>query len=244
MNDDELRASLARRASAPLSADERNDVLRAARLDACSVSQRRAIPRLAGYLLGAAAVLVLVLIALPILLSPPTVAGPSPIRATSANRHFESSRSSVAWRRSPSPAAPSGPHVYSEQELADLMVIRTGSQNTVLADLTAGAIGHDSCASPLGTPVISCNLGSLNVHGPHSTVVVGLRDATAGDGRQYDEGSGYTWVKPLAWPIQAGTYAFQVNSKRPRLSRTSTVRIGWNTHLSLGYGQGGVRSVR
>ena len=230
---------------APLSADARNDVLRAARLEALAPSpQRRVRPRLAGYLVGAVALLVLVLIALPILLSPPTVAGPSPNPSDvgQPTRRVVQVPPSLG-EQSPSPAASSGPQVYSEQELADLIGDPSWVGKTVLADLPAGAIGHDPCASPLGTPVISCNLGSLNVHGPHSTVVVGLRDATAGDGRQYDEGNGYTWVKPLEWPMQAGTYAFQVNSNDLDYLGPSPFGIGWNTYLSHGCGQGCIPRV-
>jgi hypothetical protein len=77
MNDDELRAALARRAASPLSADDRNDVLRAARVEALKPQPRRSVwPRLAGWVAAAAAVLVLGVVALPVLLSPPLV-GPS-----------------------------------------------------------------------------------------------------------------------------------------------------------------------
>ena len=77
MNDDDLRASLTRRASDQLTPQQRSDILRAARLQA-SAPQRRVFPRLAGYLVAVAAVIVLVLVALPILLSPPSPVAPPP----------------------------------------------------------------------------------------------------------------------------------------------------------------------
>jgi len=43
-------------------------------------------------------------------------------------------------------------------------------------------------------------------------VIVGLRDATGADGGNQDDGTGYHWVKPLAFPTDEGTYAFKVNS--------------------------------
>ena len=70
LDDDQIRASLGRRSSAGLAEVERANILRAARVRALA-PRRRLLPRFAGWLAATAAVAVLVVIAVPVLLSSP-----------------------------------------------------------------------------------------------------------------------------------------------------------------------------
>jgi hypothetical protein len=136
---------------------------------------------------------------------------------TQPSKTIPASESSV-----PTPAVEASPSVglkvFTAQELADLMaesisVDASAVGETVLVDLPAGAVQHDPCASPLGTPINSCNRGTLDsVTGPYTSVTIGLRDADASDGVHLDEGQGYRWVKPLEWPTDAGVYAFKIDT--------------------------------
>jgi hypothetical protein len=215
MNDDDLRSSLSRRASLSLSADERNDVIRAARVEAAQPRRQSLAPRLVGALLGLAAVLVLAIIALPIFLSPPPAAPPSNSLVANASAvPVASSPVSTPDERTPSPSVSSALPIVSAQGLADLIGNPTWVGRTVLADLPAGAIIHDPCAPSDGSVYNKCNHGSLmDSHGPYGSVVFGSRDATSADGVQQDDGNGYHWVTPLAWPTDAGTYAFKVDQR-------------------------------
>jgi len=213
MNDDELRSALNQRTAGSLSADERNDILRAARLQAVSRTRKSSfVPRLIGSVAAIAAVVILVLIALPLLLK-------SPIRGASPAAGVPSP-SPVASIRPPSPeptasaATGSALPIVNEQGLADLIGDPAWDGKTVLADLPAGAIIHDPCGPLLASPAFNqCDRGTLfDVTGPFESVVVGVRDATPADGVQQDDGNGVRWVKPLEWPSDAGVYAFTIAS--------------------------------
>lgn len=113
----------------------------------------------------------------------------------------------------PEPSSEVALPIASAQQLADMIGDSNWVGKAVLADLGAGEIQHDPCGPQPPSPSVNpCERGSLSsVHGPYTSVIVGVRDATSHDGTQYDaDGSGYRWVTPLAWPSDAGTYAFIV----------------------------------
>ncbi len=216
MNDDELRAALSRRASAPLTEDQRNDVMRASRVRALEAKPaRRAVwPRLAGLVAATAAVLVLVLVALPIVLSPP-VAGPSNTagaQATSAPATAAAALPTASISPLPSPTSvPSFSFalpVSSSQQLWQLVGDPDWVGKAVLAEIGAGEIRPIECPEPAASAG-SCNFEMLTVGGKSYRVNIGVRDATADDGVQQNDGNGYRWVKTLQSPF-VGLYAFTI----------------------------------
>jgi hypothetical protein len=208
MNDDELRSALSRRASASLGADEKRDILRAARAQALQPGPRRSLmPRLAGLVAGIAAVLVLVLIASPILLSPPRLAAPSG-SALADGTH----RTSPAATAVPQPA---GIQVYDAEELSKMVGDPAWMGKMVLVRTTLAAVtGPPNAFESPGVfacePPNACRLASIVDR--QIPVLVGWRDTTADDGIQYDDGNGYRWLKRLDVPSTHGTYAFVVRS--------------------------------
>ncbi len=204
MNDDELRAALARRASGQLSADDSNDILRAARSSAVAPPRRSFVPRVFGWVAAAAAVLVLVIVALPILLSPPRPGATSSSAATAESTPSPTSPAPTVETPQPSETAGVLP-IASAQALSDLIGDPQWVGRTVLAEVQIDA------ARPVGcTTGIPCPLGLLHGVSGQNTVTIGWRDATADDGVQYDDGNGYRWVKQLELPTGSGLFAFTV----------------------------------
>jgi hypothetical protein len=229
MNDDELHSALVRRASFSLSADERRDILRAARGQALQPRPRPSLmPRLAGLVAGIAAVLVVVLIASPILLSPPLPAAPSGSALANGT-----DRASPATTAVPQPASL---QVYDAEELSKMVGDPTWTGKVVLVQTTLAAVtgppnafespGVFACEAPN-----ACRLASIVDR--QIPVLVGWRDATADDGIQYDDGNGYRWLKPLDVPSAQGTYAFVVRSNAVEYLGPALVEPGGNG-LSVG----------
>jgi len=152
MNDDELRAALSRRVSRSLSTDQRNDIIRSARLAAGEPAAAPLLPRLGGLVVGMTALLVLAVVVAPILLAPPSQVAQSPSGAI--GQRTSAPASEAATTEQPSPIATTGRlPIYSPQQLSDLIGDTRWVGETVLADLPAAAIQHDPCASPIATPL-------------------------------------------------------------------------------------------
>ena len=153
MNDDELRASLARRVSSQLTPDERNDLLRSARLAATEPRRRQPVlPRLAGLVAAIAAVLVLVIVALPIVLSAHRNSQPRRTRLLQCRRPLGPHllrQSTAVSTEPPSPSVtPDGLAVYTAQELADKIGDPDWIGKAVLARASITELHLPVCPSP------------------------------------------------------------------------------------------------
>ncbi len=185
MNDDELRAALARRASGPLSADDRMDILRSARVSAVAQPRRPIWPRLASYVVGTVAVVVLVIIALPILLSPPSTG----------------------------PSASPGVDVLTTQQLIDLAQSGSAVGRVVIADATIVPLSVPNLP-PTCDPAIPCPIGQIGGEGGFA-VTGGYRDtgSTAGDPVTFEIADGWEvnrWITTLTPPSGEQRSAFLI----------------------------------
>ncbi|HEY7025530.1 MAG TPA: hypothetical protein VH371_11285 [Candidatus Limnocylindrales bacterium] len=188
MNDDELKSALQRRAAVSLTDDQRNDVLRAARVRALE-PRRRMVPRLAGFLVGTAAVLVLVIIALPILLSPP-------------------SQSTL-----PSNGVNAYPNVVvrSEDELVAMANDPGWNGLIVVARATIRQLG----GGPACQVDELCIAGIIGASYKTAPVLAGIRDSASGVGELVATPEGNRWITRLAVPYgedQISVFQIQTSS--------------------------------
>ena len=184
--DDQIRAALARRSRASLTEVERANILRAARLQALQ-PRRRLLPRLAGWLAATAAVVILVVIAVPILLSSPV-----PVARASS---------------SPAPTPAVATHIYSAQELSDMIGSSAWIGRTVLA---RGSVSAQPTVTLGCEPPSPCPEAVLDSVTGENSVTVSWRDAPYLLGRSYQDDSGTHWAQLLDVPTSPGVFAFTV----------------------------------
>ena len=184
--DDQIRAALARRVQGGLTEVERANILRAARLQALQ-PRRRLLPRLAGWLAATAAVVILVVIAVPILLSSPV-----PVARASS---------------SPAPTPAVATHIYSAQELSDMIGSSAWIGRTVLA---RGSVSAQPTVTLGCEPPSPCPEAVLDLVTGENSVTVSWRDAPYLLGRSYQDDSGTHWAQLLDVPTSPGVFAFTV----------------------------------
>ena len=156
--DDELGRHLERRVSAgPLTTDERADVIRAARLEATATRRSRWVPRLAT---AAVAVVLVVFVVVGTRILPlPAEAIPPPTSIAAGSARPSASPMATAGD---SPADPRSLHVYSAQELSDMIGDQDRVNETVLAraDIQLIRTGPIRCQPP--APCRSAFLADVN----------------------------------------------------------------------------------
>ncbi len=194
LDDDQIRAALARRSRSGLTEVERANILRAARLQSLQ-PRRRIMPRVAGWLAATAAVVVLVVIAVPILLSSPV-----PVARASS---------------SPPPGSPSPLPIYSAGQLAAMTADADWTGKTVLSD---ARVIHPSISSPnchVGQP---CFAGILDGVVGDVTVDADVRDTLPGEGAPVETNGVTRWVQPVSMPtgssLRLSLAAYRIESDR------------------------------
>ena len=235
MSDERLRrALLARAESTPLTADERNDILRASRRSLEGRQPRAWLGGLRAAVVGLAAVVVLLVVASPLLLTAPAASPSSPTAPVS-----NATPSAV----SPEPSsAVAQLHLYSAQELADMVGDAAWIGKTVLADAAVAEVtGPPGAFESPGVfacqPPDACRLGGLLPSSLHVPVLVGWRDAPKDVGQPYDDGSGTRWLTRVSFPSADGVSAFTVRSDALELLGPVRVPESGSTWTTDGVGR-------
>lgn len=193
LDDDQLRTALARRSRVGLTEEERSNILRASRLRALKPRQRF-LPRFAGWLAATAAIVVLVVIAVPVLLS-------SPVPVARAS-------SSPPATPSTSQQPPTHPQIYSGVQLAQFAGDSTQVGKVVLSD---ASIIHPSISSPaciLGQP---CYAGVIDGN-EDVAVFADWRDDVPGSGAPVQTENGLRWLTEVSVPSRSSVAAYRIQS--------------------------------
>ncbi len=208
LTDAELQEALERRvAFEQLDADDRADIIRAARLRALATGGPSPFGRIAAWVAGVAAVAVLLVVAAPMVLSPPR-ASPAPGTAQASPATFAPS-SVPSASALPSPDV-SALRIYSAQQLSDMIGTpqRIGTVALAHARISPMRTGQIGCMPP-----DACNVAFLADVSGRNVVSVGWRPALNGEGTRYEDGTGVVrWLTPLSLPTEAGLFAFRVLS--------------------------------
>jgi hypothetical protein len=176
-----------------LTEEERSNILRASRLRALKPRQRF-VPRFAGWLAATAAIVVLVVIAVPVLLS-------SPVPVARAS-------SSPPATPSTSQRPPTHPQIYSGVQLAQFAGDSTQAGKVVLSD---ASIIHPSISSPaciLGQP---CFAGVIDGN-EDVAVFADWRDDVPGSGAPVQTENGLRWLTEVSVPSRSSVAAYRIES--------------------------------